>query len=184
MYRLYRKIFEIKDSILSRMRVIHLLIKYPGLKIQGDSIVERNCKIVCVDGGSMILKDAYISEGTYIIVANAANIQISNTFIGRNCLISANKEIIIGKDCLIAEMVVIRDHNHNYDLSDKPVALQGNNFDGITIENNVWIGSKSTILKGVVIRKNAVIGAHSLVNSNIEQNSLNVGAPARKIKQG
>ncbi|MBX2958850.1 MAG: acyltransferase [Flavobacteriales bacterium] len=184
MYRLYRKIFEIKDKVFSKIRIFHLSLKYPGLKIQGDTTIERNCKIVCVDGGILTLKDTHISEGTYIIAAQNAMIQISNSFIGRNCLLSANKEIIIKNDCLIAEMVVVRDHNHNYTLSDELTSSQGNDIGSIYIENNVWIGTKSTVLKGVTIGKNAVVGAHSLVNSNLESNSVNVGVPAKNIKKG
>ncbi len=182
MYRLYRKIFEVKNRILSKVRVLHLCIKYPGFKVEGNSTIERNCKIVCVDGGTLVLKDSYISEGTFIIAAKNASIHISNTFIGRNCLLSANEKIVIKPNCLVAEMVVIRDHNHKFNLSDDIVSSLGNDVGAIIIENNVWIGTKSTVLKGVVIGMNTVVGAHSLVNSNLESNSLNVGSPARKIK--
>lgn len=182
MYRLYRKIFEIKDRLCSSCRVLHLSLKYPELTIKGKTTIEKNCKIICVDGGRLILKDTYISEGTFIISAKDATIKISNTFIGRNCLLSANKKIIIDQNCLIAEMTVIRDHNHKYDLSEKLVSSLGNDVESINIGSNVWIGTKTTILKGVTIGKNAVIGAHSLVNSDIDINSLNVGVPTKKIK--
>lgn len=52
----------------------------------------------------------------------------------------------------------------------------------INICDNVWIGGNSTILMGVTIGKNAVIGAGSLVNHDIPENALAVGNPAKVIK--
>ena len=53
----------------------------------------------------------------------------------------------------------------------------------IFIEENVWIGGNSKILKGAFIKKGCVIGANSLVTSKVyEENSLIVGSPAKAIK--
>jgi len=129
------------------------------------------------------LKGCRISEGTFIKVSKNAELSLCNTFLGRNCLISSGKSIVINSGCLIAELVVIRDHNHQYNLNDDKIISLGINAGCITIEKNVWIGAKVTILKGVTIGENAVIGAHSLVNKNINKNSLALGTPARIIKQ-
>ena len=51
----------------------------------------------------------------------------------------------------------------------------------IKIENNVYIGLNVTILRGVTIGKNTIIGACSLVNHSCEPNSVYAGVPARKI---
>lgn len=182
MYKFYRKIFEIISEVCSKCRIIHLKLKYPNLKIDNQTIIEKNCKIVCVDTGELTLKGCYISEGTFIIAAQKAKLEIENTFIGRNCLISSNRRITIKNDCLIAEMVVIRDHNHNYNLNDEIIASLGNDLGEIIIENNVWVGAKATILKNTIIGKNSVIGAHSLVNTNIDSNSFFAGIPAKRIK--
>ncbi len=50
------------------------------------------------------------------------------------------------------------------------------------IENNVWIGKGCTILKGVTIKRGSVIGANSLVNTDIPEYSVAVGTPAKIIK--
>ena len=79
-------------------------------------------------------------------------------------------------------MVVIRDHNHNYNLNDDKIASLGNDIGEIIIESNVWVGAKATILKNTIIGKNSVIGAHSLVNKSIDRNSVFAGIPAKRIK--
>jgi acetyltransferase-like isoleucine patch superfamily enzyme len=50
------------------------------------------------------------------------------------------------------------------------------------IGNNVWIGAKATVTKGVTIGDNVVIGANSVVTRDIPPNSVAAGAPARVIR--
>lgn len=52
----------------------------------------------------------------------------------------------------------------------------------IIIEKNVWVGANTTILKGITIGENTVVGAMSLVNKNLPSNSVCAGNPAKKIK--
>ena len=52
----------------------------------------------------------------------------------------------------------------------------------VVLQNNCKLGSHSTVLPGVTIGKNSIIGAHSLVNSNIPPNVIAVGVPAKVIK--
>ena len=52
---------------------------------------------------------------------------------------------------------------------------------GVEIGKNVWIGTKATILDGVRIGDNAIIGAYSLVNKDVPSGNKVVGIPARKI---
>ena len=50
------------------------------------------------------------------------------------------------------------------------------------IEDKVWIGANVTVLKGVTIGKNAVIGAGSVVTKSIPENAIAIGAPAKVIR--
>lgn len=52
----------------------------------------------------------------------------------------------------------------------------------IILEKNVWVGANTTILKGITIGENTVVGAMSLVNKNLPSNSVCAGNPAKKIK--
>ena len=52
----------------------------------------------------------------------------------------------------------------------------------IIIKENVWIGANSTVLKGVTIGENTVVGAMSLVNKSLPNNVVCAGIPARKVK--
>ena len=52
----------------------------------------------------------------------------------------------------------------------------------VIIEENVWIGEKSIVLKGSKIGKNSIIGAGSVVNGVVPENVVFAGNPAREVK--
>jgi len=102
--------------------------------------------------------------------------------------IAATNSVKIGNDVLIASKVFITDHNHGRysgDFQDDPripPASRNLVFAPVTIDDNVWIGELVSILPGVIIGKGAIIGANSVVNSNIPEYSIAAGVPARVIK--
>lgn len=168
--------------ILSKIRIIIILLKYPGAKISFDSHIERNCKIICTDDSKLILKSVFISNGCHIFSYHGSTLEITKTFIGRNSVVIARNSIFIKENCQIAEMVVIRDQDHNFGSDTMAIAEQGFTSNPILIEENVWLACKVTVLAGSVIGKNSVVGAHSLVKGIVEENSLYVGIPATKKK--
>jgi acetyltransferase-like isoleucine patch superfamily enzyme len=63
------------------------------------------------------------------------------------------------------------------------VSTIDNSHGKVVLKQNCRIGSHSTILPGVSIGKNSIIGAHSLVNKNIPDNVVAFGAPAKVVRQ-
>lgn len=179
--KLYRKVFSVLGLISNFIRIHHLMLKYPGLKITGNSFIGRNCDIRCMLGSQIRINNTSIGYGTQIIADNYSTVEIDDAFIGPNSIIVAKKKIKINKNCQIAEMVVIRDQNHKFGDIGKSIEEQGFVIKEIVIEENVWLAAKSTILKGVRIGANSVIGAHSLVNKDCDANCVYAGTPAEKI---
>lgn len=89
-----------------------------------------------------------------------------NVFLNQNVFITCLKHIIIGDNVSIANNVVIVDHNHSL--------IEKNKYesDDVVIENNVWIGANSVILKGVHIGHDSVIAAGSIVTKDIPPNTV------------
>ncbi len=106
-----------------------------------------------------------------------------NVDIGIGTIIFSKKKIVIGNNSAIAAQCYIIDSNHGTN-KDILINKQPLNFDdsGIFIGNDVWIAAGSKIVKGALINDGAVIGALSLVNSEIESNGIAVGIPA-KVKK-
>jgi len=97
--------------------------------------------------------------------------------------IGAALSVEIGKGCLIASNVYISDHDHVFDLENKPPWKGGKLVvASVVIGDYVWLGEKVMVLKGVTIGANSIIGAGSVVTKNIPPNSIAVGVPAVVIR--
>jgi acetyltransferase-like isoleucine patch superfamily enzyme len=91
-----------------------------------------------------------------------------NTDIGAFSYINAKYEVVIEDE------VQIGSHCSIYSVS-----TIDNSSGKVVLKNNCRIGSHSTILPGVSIGKNSIIGAHSLVNKDIPDNVVAFGVPAK-----
>jgi acetyltransferase-like isoleucine patch superfamily enzyme len=175
--KLFNKACTVIEQTLSSLRKIFVKFRYLNVDLSG-SYLEKNGSIVCTDHSTIQIHDTYISTGVSLIAKHGGSLTISNSFIGRNCVIVACGNIEIGSNCQIAEMVVIRDQNHRFLSTEKPIAEQGFDVQSISIGSNVWLGAKATVLAGACIGDGTVIGAHSLVLGDIPSHSIAVGTPA------
>ncbi|CAM3554478.1 acyltransferase [Marinicrinis lubricantis] len=104
----------------------------------------------------------------------------SNVFINAGCGIAASKEIRIGNHVRIGPRTSILDND--YHLLDADVSSEQLKRP-VIIEDNVWIGTRCTILPGVTIGKNSVVAAGSVVNKDVPPNVVVAGVPAKVIKK-
>lgn len=106
-----------------------------------------------------------------------------NVDIGIGTIIFSKKRVRIGNNTAIAAQCYIIDSNHGI-KKDILINKQSLEVDdqGIIIGNDVWIAAGCKIVKGAKINNGAIIGALSLVNSEIDENAIAVGIPA-KIKK-
>ncbi|MDB4144280.1 hypothetical protein N9589_00500 [Flavobacteriaceae bacterium] len=178
---LIRKSGNFLDSCRNKIVIVFLKLKYPNCQITFDNYLEKGCKIKCTVNSKLKIKNSIISKGTIIIADHGSD--INKAFIGRNCVIVARKKITIAVNCQIAEMVVIRDQNHNFGKSNLTIAEQGFTASSINIGENVWLAAKSTILSGSNIGNNTVVGANAVVRGELEAIAVYVDVPAKKIKK-
>ena len=113
------------------------------------------------------------------------NVQI-NDYVHINAL----KSVRIGDNVLIASKVFITDLAHgsysgdendsfpNTIVKDRPLSSKS-----VVIGDNVWIGELCSVLPGVTIGENSIIGSNSVVTKSIPANSIAVGNPAKVIKK-
>jgi len=108
-------------------------------------------------------------------------------YIGDNCslnpfaIVYGHGGVRIGDGVRIAAHTVIIPANHNSSAKGKALFESGFTAHGIEIEDNVWLGSGVTILDGVRIGRNSIIGAGSVVTRSIPDGVTVAGVPARAI---
>lgn len=116
----------------------------------------------------------------------------SNISIGKNVVIrpgsvieaDADARVIIEDDVMLGPNVYFYVNDHRFERRDVPLSEQGYYpSEDITVQNGAWIGANSTILCGVTIGRNAVIGAGSVVTKDVPDFTIVAGVPAKKIKE-
>ena len=180
--------------------------------LTGNSFVNTGCFVhskLSVNGtGNKIIQKGYLQYTTIEMFGNDNIVQIEDgctingglifvratnakLLIGRNTSIMSGIQMIcqgngnyisIGCDCLFSENIdiwnsdthTITDTTGNIINPSKPVV----------VDNHVWLGKNVSVLKGVHIGKNTVVGMSSIVSKSLPENSICVGNPAQSIKSG
>jgi acetyltransferase-like isoleucine patch superfamily enzyme len=146
-----------------------------SLKIQGH-------KYISIDKKVYVHKFVWL--GAYKISEVVPELVISEgVCLGNFNHITCGKKVFIGKNVLTADKVFITDHLHEYGNPNIPIIQQGIRIkQEVIIGDGAWIGENVSII-GANVGKNSIIGANSVVSSDIPDYSIAVGSPARVIKR-
>lgn len=159
------KLLEISPTAkISPLADIEKSIRESRIIIKEGVVIDAFVKIKPVGGsGDVVIGSySYINSGTVIYSGNGITI-------GSHCLIAAN--------CTFAPV--------NHEFKDRNQWIHEQRFQpskgGITVEDDVWIGSGAVILDGAILRKGCVVGALTLIRGEVPPYSINVGNPSRII---
>lgn len=160
-----------------------------GVDIDYRSIVD-GCRYISVGNSVWIQRGAWLSVPLLDMerVENRPYLIIDDgTRIGPNCTISAANKVHIKKHVLFGPNVTVLDHTHEYRDITKPISAQGIHSGGeIVIEDNAWIAANAVIYSAsrrVVIGRNSVVAANSVVRSDVAPFTIVSGNPATVIKK-
>jgi acetyltransferase-like isoleucine patch superfamily enzyme len=172
-------------SISRARRDIALLLarlRWRSVEFGAKCDVRRGLTITLLPGGTVTFGERCILD-RHLTVESGGDLRVgARTIFGHHCTIGSKEFIEIGADCLIAEMVSIRDNDHAVGSTERPYSSQGHVTAPVVIGNNVWLGSRAIVTRGVRIGDNAVIGAGAVVTEDVPGNSLAVGVPARVVR--
>lgn len=129
----------------------------------------------------------YIKPNAWFISVFSRN-QLSlsignNTYIGRSAHFVSLNNVSIGNNVLIADNVYISDNYHQYEDISVPIKDQAISFKGeVSIGDHSWLGENVCVI-GCSVGKHSIIGANSVVTSDIDDYCIAVGSPAKVIKK-
>lgn len=164
-------------------------VKIPeSAKIDGNLIIERGVKIfdnVVIKGPTYIGQDSVIGNNSLIRDSHIGDrcvvgysTEIKNAYIGDECWFHTNYigDSIIGNGCSFGSGAVTA--NFRFDEKNIPIKIEGVLIDteldklGCIMANNCKVGVNSSIMPGVRVGSNSVIGAGTVVTGDLEQNKF------------
>jgi acetyltransferase-like isoleucine patch superfamily enzyme len=155
----------------------------PRLKLDGLAFIGGRVKLQIARGGRIELgRWSWIGHGTKIRCHEGEVSIGAKTVLGQECTIPAYDHVSIGRECVLADRVMLIDFDHGVVEVERPIRLQGIYKRDVRVGNNVWIGYGASILRGVTIGDNAIVGTSAVVTKDVPANAVVAGIPARVIR--
>jgi acetyltransferase-like isoleucine patch superfamily enzyme len=166
------------------VRWLWLKLRWRG-RLQTDGIC-----FVCPGVKLEIGREATLSIGRWAWIGNDTKIRVhegevsigAKTVMGQECTISAYQHIEIGRECIVADRVMLIDFDHGVVEVERPIRLQGIYKRDVRVAHNVWIGYGACILRGVTVGNNSIVGTSTVVTRDVPENAVVGGSPARVIR--
>ncbi len=136
------------------------------------------------DGRLEIGAHTLLEPGVWITAPAPGRVRIgAGTFLNQGVMIAALALVEIGDHCMLGNGCFVGDASHRFEDQTKPVTWQGFTTKGPTrIGDNVWCGVNVAVTTGVTIGERCVIGANSVVTSDIPPFCIAAGVPARVLR--
>ena len=117
-------------------------------------------------------------SGVRLEVGTGATLSIGKgTYLNRNTVVVCHDRISIGRDCKISYQVIIMDTDEHLVPGSESLTRP------VVIGDDVWLGARCIVLKGVTIGSGAVVGAGSVVTRDVPERTIAAGNPARVIRR-
>lgn len=182
--------FARANHMMSRGYVT-LVLRWLWLKLRwrGRLVTDGLC-FVCPGVTFEIGREARVNLGRWSWIGHGSKIRVhegelwigAKSVLGQECTISAFQHVSIGRECIIADRVMMIDFDHGTVEVERPIREQGIYKRDVAIGHNVWIGYGACILRGVTVGDNAVIGTSSVVTADVPDNAVVGGIPAKLIR--
>ncbi len=168
-----------------------LLARYLLLKLRfGKRLHTDGICFVCPGVQLEIGRDATLRIGRWAWLGHGTKIRVhegevcigAKTVMGQECTISAFQHVSIGRECIVADRVMLIDFDHGAVEVERPVRLQGIYKRDVRVGHNVWMGYGACVLRGVSIGDNAIVGTSAVITKDVPANAVVAGSPARVIR--
>ncbi len=172
-------LLRLLQGLASRLRAIFYGVL--GVKFEGACWL-RAIEIPRGHGEIRIASGVQLDRGVVLLVSgertDADKIVIGRaTYLNRGTMIDASARIEVGANAMIGPFCYITDHDHVIGSADALVSRP------TRIGERCWLGAHVTVLKGVTIGEDTVIGAGSVVTKSLPAHVVAVGNPARVVRE-
>jgi acetyltransferase-like isoleucine patch superfamily enzyme len=162
-----------------------LKLRHPEVVTEGMVYLGRGVEVTVRKGyGRIVLGPwVHVGDGTRLR-AHEGTLRIgAKTVLGRAVTLNCYLDVSIGAACMVADEVYVADFDHRTDGLDRPMKDQGIVKAPVAVGDDVWLGLRSSVLRGSRIGAGSVVGAHAVVRGELPPLSVAVGVPARVVRQ-
>jgi acetyltransferase-like isoleucine patch superfamily enzyme len=165
-------------------RFLVFKLRNPHIVTRGFVFLDRGVEIRCRRAyGRMILgRWLHLGVNTALRCHEGTLSVGDKCVLGRGVSVNCYLDIEIGAASLFADDVYVSDFDHKFADLTVPIKDQGITKSRVRIEPDVWLGTKVTVARGVVVGQGSVVGANAVVTHDLPPYSVSVGVPARVIK--
>jgi acetyltransferase-like isoleucine patch superfamily enzyme len=146
------------------MRAIEIPRNWQDIVLEGEVSLDRGVTLLC--SGPHRQGKLLIRSGTYV---------------NRYTMFDAHAGMEIGRNCMIGPHCYLTDSDHGV-AAGPAVKSQSMRSVPVILEDEVWLGAHVVVLRGVRLGRGAVVGAGSVVTTDIPGRAVAVGVPARVVK--
>ena len=166
------------------LRLGWLKLRWRGrLQTDGIAFVCPGVKFEIGEGARVVLgRWSWLGHGCKVRAHEGEVLIGAKSVLGQECTISAYQHVAIGRECIVADRVMLIDFDHGVVEVERPIRLQGIYKRDVNVGHNVWIGYGACVLRGVTVGDNSVIGTNSVVTRDLPENAVAAGVPARVIR--
>ncbi len=169
--RLLARLAWLKLRFRGRLVTDGIAFVGPGVKLE----IGRDARVV-------LGRWSRLGRGTKVR-AHEGEVRIgAKTILGEECTISAYQHVSFGRECIVADRVMLIDFDHGAAEVERPIRQQGIYKRDVRVGHNVWIGYGACVLRGCRVGDNAILGTSTVVTKDVPDNAVAAGIPARVIR--
>jgi acetyltransferase-like isoleucine patch superfamily enzyme len=164
-----------------------VVIRHPAKIHIGDGVTVDDLVVLDAKGtgnrGIEIGDGVFLGRGTILSCKDGDITLGPHTNLGFHCEVFSGSTVTVGRHGLFAAYVYLVGGGHEFERADLAVVDQPRSSRGITLGDNVWLGTGAKVLDGVRLGSHVVVGANAVVNSDLPEGAIAAGVPARILRQ-
>ena len=179
MLQLNHPVLKVTAGLYFELKRLFYQLKYPnlsmarGVQIKGSLQVQGSVRVM-VGAGSRL--------GKHVQIYGSGELTIGYNVLLNGACIGCERAVTIGDECLISDCFIADSDYHNLEPHLRHCPPGPKVSAPIIIERNVWIGARATVMKGVRIGANSVVGLGSVVRQSVPSGVVAVGNPQQIVK--
>ncbi|MBW7965125.1 acyltransferase [Bradyrhizobium sp. BR 10261] len=146
----------------------------PGIVFKGRLVLGRGVRVSI---------GANCRIGKRVLITGHGQVTVGKDTLLNGCWIGCAQKVDIGSSCLISDCDIVDTDFHNLPPRLRHAPAVARAVAPVHIGDNVWVGARSIVLKGVTIGDHSVVGAGSVVREDVPPRVVVAGNPAAVVRQ-